>query len=547
MQSINLEDVLGRKPKNQSSAFSGRNFFQKNPLLVALTSNMSAELTNGFLALGQELTTGDAWNLAGLANNHKPQFKPYNAYGQRIEQIDYHPSFHALMRRSIAHGLKGSIWEEGIDKDNHHFARAIRFFLTSHLDAGHLASLSVTNAAPASLRHKPALAAEWLPLIRERQFDIASKPALSKNTALIGLALSEKQAGSNLNGLVTRAEKSSDNWFLTGHKWFVLNPLCDGFITLAKTSNGLTAFFVPRLLPDGSVNGIEVLRLKETLGNHVNAHGELELQGAAAFLLGAEGHGLRTIQDMLPFMRLDGALAATGMMCSSLAQIVHHARERIINDVPLFEAPLATRTLADMALDGAALTVLSLRLAEAFDAMPSKSEDAYFAKIMIPATHYWSAKIMPRFMGEAMELFGGNAYSKDWPLERFYRQAPFLSLWGSGTNVLVLDILKTIKAHPETLDVVFQSILKSLGTKGHTIVNVLKKAANMAVSDESQARLFVEQLVLSVAASELAKIARSDIADAFLEGRLGAGFNLGYGTMDSRFNAKGIVDAMYPV
>lgn len=544
-------DVFGEEPLNQSSAFAGRNLYESDPLIVAMTGGMAEPVRAGFSKLGALWGGAESFQLAALANRHEPVLKTHDERGKRIDRVEFHPAYHALMRRGVEHGLQGSVWDEDESAQEasvHHQARAIRFFLASQVECGHLCPLTMTNAAPAALRHNPEIAAEWVPRIRARHYDPAQKPAHLKAGVTIGMAMTEKQGGTDVNANVTRAERGAGGglWRVTGHKWFMSAPMCDAFLTLAKTPNGLSCFFLPRFLPDGKQNDIRLQRLKDKLGNRSNASSEVEFHGAGAYLVGAEGHGVRTVLDMVTLTRLDCALASAGMMRSALAHAVHHARERHVFGAPLIGQPLAARVMADMALDCAGATVLSLRLAEAFDRAPRNPGEALFARLMTPVVKYWVCKTAPHFIAEAMECMGGNGYVEDWPMARFYREAPVNAIWEGSGNVMCLDVLRALKSSPQSLDAVLSVVEAAFGRTKAAFVDVVRKAAAVALKDEGSARILTEQLALTVAAAEIARIARSDISDAFLEGRLGRSYAATYGMMDSRFDARAMLEAMYP-
>jgi len=543
-------DVFGNEPKNQSSPFIGYNLFESDPLIVAMSSDMSESVRSGFFELGKGLGSADSFQLAALANKHKPVLKTHDERGKRVDAVEFHPAYHALMRRGVTNGLQGSVWDEDkgeLERDVHHQARAIRFYLTAQVECGHLCPLTMTNAAPAALRHNPTLASEWLPRIRSRQYDPAQKAAHLKSGVTVGMAMTEKQGGSDVRANVTRATRHTDDvWTITGHKWFMSAPMCDAFLVLAQTTSGLSCFFMPRYLPDGRLNNLRLQRLKDKMGNISNASSEVEFHGAGAYLIGAEGHGIRTILDMVTLTRLDCALASAGMMRSALAHAVHHARQRYVFDTPLIKQPLAVRVMADMALDCAAATVLSLRLAEAFDRAPRMVGEALFARLMTPVVKYWVCKATPPFIAEAMECMGGNGYTEDWPMARLYREAPVNAIWEGSGNVMCLDVVRVLRSSPQALDAVLSVVEATFDKQKDALVDVVRKAAVVALRDEGSARILTEQLALTVAAAELHRIARSDIADAFLEGRLGRGFATTYGMIDARFDAGAILAAMYP-
>ncbi|MEM8838894.1 MAG: acyl-CoA dehydrogenase family protein [Pseudomonadota bacterium] len=544
-------DPFGSRPSNQTPAFYPRNLFTGDPLLVALSDGISSAFREDMEKLGAEMGSAEVAQLGDLANRNIPVLKTHDERGARVDRVDFHPSYHALMRRSIARGLQGSVWESDasspLDKGHRHQARALRFYMTAATECGHLCPLTMTNAAPAALRHNSALAREWLPRLINRHYDPSAKAGSRKAGATVGMGMTEKQGGTDVRANVTLAEPASENFFLVnGHKWFMSAPMSDAFVILAQTRNGLSCLFIPRILDDGAQNGLRFQRLKDKLGNRSNASAEVEFHNAVGFLIGAEGHGVRTILDMVTLTRLDCSIASAGMMRAAISHAVHHARHRTAFGSKLIEKPLHLRVLADMALDAAAAAVLSFRLAESFDEAGKNQGHAAFARLMTPVVKYWVCKATPPLVTEAMECMGGNGYIEDWPMPRLYREAPVNAIWEGSGNVMCLDVLRALRANPESLDAVIANVEDAFGGKSPALTDVLRKAANAALKDEGSARILTEQLALTVAAAELRRIARSDIADAFLEGRLNRPFSTTYGMMDSRFDPAAMVDAMYP-
>ncbi|RYY21941.1 MAG: acyl-CoA dehydrogenase, partial [Sphingomonadales bacterium] len=320
----------------------------------------------------------------------------------------------------------------------------------------------------------------------------------------------------------------------------------DGFIMLAKTNEGIGCFLVPRLLEDGSANGLNFQRLKDKLGNRSNASSEVEFTDAFGYLLGESGGGIRTILDMVTLTRLDCAVASAGMMRASLAEAVHHTRGRAVFGKNLIDQPLMTRVLADMALDVAAATALSFRLADAFDRARGNPGDAAYARVMTPVIKYWNCKIAPSLIAEAMECLGGNGYVEERPIARHYREAPVNAIWEGSGSVMALDVLRVLSRGRDLFDTVLAGFERDLGASGKKTVEVLRAAMALCERDEGAARLLIEQLALAAGAAELARLGAGKIADAFLETRLAGGWRSTYGMLDARFDARYIVDLLYP-
>ncbi|HSX76487.1 MAG TPA: acyl-CoA dehydrogenase family protein [Shinella sp.] len=533
---------------NQPPLWSGINAYRSDPLLVDATDAMPKGLRDEFDAIGRYVTSPEAQELARMANEGVPQLRTHGPRGERLDVVDYHPAWHALMRRSMASGLHSSLWENvPEEKGRAHKARAVRFYLTAQLECGHLCPLTMTSASVAALSVSPQVQREWGRKILSRKYDSTNKPAMQKSAVTIGMGMTEKQGGTDVRANTSTAERVGEGIYrLSGHKWFMSAPMSDGFVMLAQTREGVGCFLVPRLLEDGSSNGLRFQRLKDKIGNRSNASSEVEFSETFGFLLGTPDAGIRTILDMVTLTRLDCALASSGIMRASLAEAVHHARGRAVFGKPLVAQPIMTRVLADMALDVAGATALSLRLAEAFDKARDSAEDAAYARIMTPVTKYWCCKIAPALIYEAMECIGGSGYVEERPIARHYREAPVNAIWEGSGNVMALDLMRVIGRGRDLFEMLFAGLARDLGPAGKKTVDVLRAALSLCERDEGAARMLVEQLALSAAAAELNRIGAGRIADAFLETRLAAGWRSTYGMLDSRFDSAYIVDLLYP-
>ena len=533
---------------NQPPLWSGINAYRSDPLLVDATDAMPKGVRDEFDAIGRYVTSPEAQELARMANEGVPQLRTHGPRGERLDVVDYHPAWHALMRRSMASGLHSSLWENVADEQGRaHKARAVRFYLTAQLECGHLCPLTMTSASVAALSASPQVQREWGRKILSRKYDSANKPAMQKSAITIGMGMTEKQGGTDVRANTSAAERVGEGIYrLTGHKWFMSAPMSDGFVMLAKTREGMGCFLVPRLLEDGSSNGLRFQRLKDKIGNRSNASSEVEFSETFGFLLGTPDAGIRTILDMVTLTRLDCALASCGIMRASLAEAVHHTRGRSVFGKPLVAQPIMTRVLADMALDVAGATALALRLAEAFDKARDSAEDAAYARIMTPVTKYWCCKIAPALIYEAMECIGGSGYVEERPIARHYREAPVNAIWEGSGNVMALDLMRVTSRGRDLFEMLFAGLARDLGPAGKKTVDVLRAALSLCERDEGAARMLVEQLALAAAAAELYRAGAGRIADAFLETRLASGWRSTYGMLDSRFDSAYIVDLLYP-
>ncbi len=533
---------------NQTPPLAGANAWRGDPLLMQLAQDFSEPVRKELDTIGRFVLSAEAQDLARLANTETPKLRTHDRQGRRLDLVEYHPAYHALMRRSVANGLHSSIWENGeAEKGRRHQVRAARFYLTSELECGHLCPITMTSASLAALMASPKAFREWAPRVTSRKYDQSNKAPVEKSGLTLGMGMTEKQGGTDVRANSTRAEKSGNNFYrLTGHKWFMSAPMSDAFMVLAQAGEGLSCFLVPRMLGDGANNGLSFQRLKDKLGNRSNASSEVEFNNSIGELIGEPGEGVKTIMDMVTLTRLDCALASSGIMRAGLQEAVHHARHRRVFGDKLIDQPLMQRVLGDMALDVAAATALSFRLARAFDEAAVSRAEASFARAMTPVVKYWVCKIAPPLLYEAMECLGGNGYVEESPLARYYREAPVNAIWEGSGNVMALDVLRVLKRGPALFDEVIANIEQDLGTSGRSTAEVLRAAMQIAASDAGSARMLTEQLALSAAAAELKRMGAGRIADAFIETRLAGQWRNTYGMLDGRHDPRSIIETLYP-
>lgn len=535
---------------NQSPVFGGVNLWAQNPLLMRLASSVSTATKSGFEQYGKWLGSHETIELARLAHKFSPELKTHDSRGNRIDQVDFHPSYHAFMRKSVSEGLHCSLWENNADENGQkNVVRAVRFFMASGIEMGHLCPITMTSASVAALNTTPEIANEWLPLILSRKYDPANKPPVHKSGITLGMGMTEKQGGSDVQANTTEAQLVGDNvWQLMGHKWFFSAPMGDAFLILAQIKDaGLGCFLVPRKLSDGRANGMELQRLKDKLGNRSNASSEVEFNGAYGQLLGEPGKGVSVIIRMVSLTRLDCAIGSAGLMNASLWEAIHHCRHRKVMGRLLIEQPIMQRVLADMALDVAAATSLGFRLAQSFDRAAVNPAEASYARLMTPVIKYWNCKIATPLISEALECLGGNGYVEEGNLARHYREAPLNSLWEGAGNIMALDVLRVLRKDSEALSTVLDSLQRDLGGESASkTVEVIRTAGAMALNDEGSARILTEQLALTAAAAELKRIGLADLADAFVETRLGGLWRNSYGMLDTRQDAMAIISGLFP-
>ena len=533
---------------NQSPPLTGGNAWRSDPLLVQITEPFAEPVRKELDMLGRFVWSSEAQETARLANSETPKLKTHDRQGRRIDLVEFHPAYHALMRRAVATGLHSSIWENGeAETGRRHQARAAKYYLMAQLECGHLCPITMTSASLAALMSSPKLFREWAPRVTSRKYDPSQKPPIDKAGLTLGMGMTEKQGGTDVRANTTRAERAGGSLYrLTGHKWFMSAPMSDAFLMLGQTSEGLSCFLVPRFLGDGSANGLRFQRLKDKLGNRSNASSEVEFAGVLGELVGEAGAGVKTIMDMVTLTRLDCALANAGLMRAGLAEAVNHTRHRVVFGKALADQPLMLRVLADMALDVAGAAALVFRLARALDETANDKAEASFARVMTPVVKYWVCKTAPALLYEAMECLGGNGYVEEGVLARHYREAPVNAIWEGSGNVMALDVLRVLSRAPGLFDEVIVGIERDLGESAPGAGSVLRAALQVASSDEGAARILTEQLALSAAAAELRRMGAGRIADAFVKSRLAGQWRSTYGMLDGRHDPRLILETLFP-
>jgi putative acyl-CoA dehydrogenase len=478
--------------------------------------------------LGQAATL----RLGEQANRNPPVLRSHDRFGHRIDEVDFAPAWHELMRRAIAEQIHALPWID--QRPGAHVVRAASAFLLNQVESGVCCPIAMTFAALPALRAAPQIAEAWAPRILSAEYDPSAQPVAAKKGALIGMAMTEKQGGSDLRAGTTRAEPSGDGGYrLLGHKWFCSAPTSDAFLTLAWTEAGLSCFFVPRWRPDGTRNAIHLQRLKDKLGNRANASAEIEYAGASAQLVGEAGQGVRTIIKMVHHTRLDAAVSSAALMRQAVAQALHHAAHRSAFEKRLIDQPLMRNVLADLALESEAATALVMRLARTFDAAASDPVAASFARLATAVTKFWVCKRAPAAIAEALECLGGNGYVEESILPRLYREAPVNSVWEGSGNVVCLDALRTLTRDPAALEAVLAELERVRGAdlRLDAWLVRLKNCLREQADPELQARRLVEHLALALQGALLVEHAPAPVADAFCASRLADGCGRQFGAL----------------
>ncbi|MXG90643.1 acyl-CoA dehydrogenase family protein [Nocardioides flavescens] len=521
-------------------------------LSEAVVRHGSTETLDGLHDLGREAGSAEAREHGRLANEHHPQLRAYDRYGHRVDEVEFHPSWHWLMERAVGHGLAAAAWERQADGDAHaHVRRAAGFMAWSHTEPGHGCPVSMTYAAVPALRADDALAKEWTPLLASTAYDPGLRPVQDKRGALCGMGMTEKQGGSDVRANVTRAVPQSDGTYtLHGHKWFTSAPMNDVFLVLAQTEGGVTCFVVPRVLPDGTRNPLDVVRLKDKLGNRSNASSELEFDGTVAIRLGDEGRGVRTIIEMVAATRLDCVLGSASLMRRAVSEAAWHVAHRSAFGSLLADKPLMRNVVADLAVESEAATALAIRLAAAVDRLHDPHEAA-LRRLALPLAKFWVCKRTPAMTAEALECLGGNGYVEESTMPLLYREAPLNSVWEGSGNVNALDVLRALGREPEALDAWITEVGLARGGDARLdravddTLGLLGTLLGDPDQLEVQARRLAGRMAAVLQGSLLVRFAPAEVADVFCASRLGSSYDGTFGALAGG-DLRGIVERTTP-
>jgi putative acyl-CoA dehydrogenase len=552
---------------NQAMPLHGRNVFADNtPLVEAIEREGAAWALTRARELG-ELIGGEPQQVWGWqANEHEPVLHTHDRYGNRIDEVEFHPAWHQLMRLGVEHELHSLPWRE-TDKPAPHVARAAMYMTAMQAEAGFACPITMTFAVVPALRAQPELAAEWEPLVTATTYDPRSIPAAQKGSAISGMAMTEKQGGSDVRANTTVAQAlngggAGAEYELVGHKWFCSAPMSDLFLVLAQARSadgareeGLSCFLMPRILPDGTRNAMHIQRLKDKLGNRSNASSEIELHGAWSRMVGEPGRGVPTIIEMVGHTRLDCVIGGAAGMRAAVVNATHHASGRAAFGKLLIDQPLMRNVLADLCLESEAATVLAMRLARAYDeasadveigagSSENGSDAQLFKRLATAVGKYWVCKRGPGHAFEAMECLGGAGYVEESGMPRLYREAPLVSIWEGSGNVISLDVLRALVREPRALEVYLQEVKLAAGSDPRLDARIAELESQFASDPatlESRARRVVESMALCLQGSLLVRHAPSAVSDAFCAARLGGDGGLEYGTLPAGVDFEAII------
>ena len=546
---------------NQVPALTGYDVADDPAMLDALRREGAGWATEAVRELGRLAGSARIQELGRQANENPPALRTHDRFGNRIDEVEFHPAWHELMTVAVRHGLHAAPWRDG--RAGAHVARAAGFYVWGAAEAGHCCPVSMTYAAVPALRHAPGLAGQFEPLLAATEYDFGLRPPGTKRGLLAGMSMTEKQGGSDVRANTTRAVpvrgdgqaggQMGAEYRLTGHKWFTSAPMGDLFMVLAQAPGGLSCFLLPRVLPDGSLNGMRLQRLKDKLGNRSNASAEVEYDEAVAWLIGEEGHGVRIIIEMVNITRLDCVLGTATGMRTGLTMAAHHAAHRSAFGRRLADQPLMAAVLADLAIESEATTMAAFRLAGATDrAARGDAQEAAFRRLALAATKYWACKRAPAHAAEALECLGGNGYVEESGMPRLYREAPLASIWEGSGNVAALDALRALTRQPETAEAFFAELEQAAGADRRLDQAAVRLRKELADPSEARARHLAEAMAVVLQGALLVRHGDPAVADAFTASRLaedGAsfpGWGRAFGTLPAGVDTAAIVRRATP-
>ncbi len=531
---------------NQPPPLAGRNLFADNLPLVEALGREGGGWARERLEAAGAFWGGEPMEWGVLANERPPVLHRHDRYGNRVDRVDFDESWHRLMAAGVGDELHALPWRE--PREGAHVARTAMFLTASQAEAGFCCPITMTFAAVPALRAQPELAAEWEPLLTSTTYDPDGLPARAKGSAICGMAMTEKQGGSDVRANTTRAVPVNGGgpgaeYRVTGHKWFCSAPMSDLFLVLAQTDEGISCFALPRVLPDGERNAISIERLKDKVGNRSNASSEVEYEGALAWMVGEPGRGVPTIIEMVGHTRLDCITGSASGMRAAVAQATWHAAHRSAFGRPLIEQPLMEAVLADLAVEAEAATALAMRVARAYDSASSDPAEAHVRRLGTAVGKYYVCQRVPQHAFEAMEVLGGAGYVEESGMPRLYREAPLNAIWEGSGNVIALDVLRALGREPEALESFFAEVELAAGSDRRLDDHVAELRSEFGDAEglEARARRIVERMAVALQGSLLVRHAPEPVADAFCASRLAGSSGLNYGTLPASVDSAAIV------
>ena len=546
------ERFLTHTVTNQPEPLADYDAFATDPALQEALVREGGGWAGAAVAAFGPIAGGELLQLGFVANENLPKFKPFDRRGQRIDEVEFHPSYHRIMQLGIEHGIPNFDYRNA-ETTGAVVARAALAYLHMQPEQGNNCPLTMTHAAVPALRHQPSLAREWEPRIIAPHYDGRAIPAGEKAGNTIGMGMTEKQGGTDVRSNTTRATPvvsagAGEAYELVGHKFFFSAPMCDAFLVLAQAREGLSCFLLPRFLPDGTRNALRIERLKDKQGDRSNASSEVEFTGAIGWLIGDEGRGVANILEMVALTRQDCLLGSAGIMRQALVQALHHCRQRRVFGKFLVEQPLMRNVLADLALESEAAMVLAMRVARAIDASPRDAQEAAFARIGTAIGKYYVCKRCPPMVTEAQECLGGPGYIEESIMPRLYRQAPVNSIWEGSGNVQCLDLLRALRREPLTRDALFAEFSAVSGASAILDAEVVRIGQSLEDIDtlELRSRRVIERIAMALQAVQLVRSGCHEVADAFIASRLGDEQGQCFGTLRADTPFERILERAFP-
>lgn len=532
---------------NQPPPLENVNLYTADPALPRFVDfeggGVHDQLLRGY---GRNIGSARAYKWGVDANRFHPNLLTHDRFGNRIDQVEFHPAWHSLMELSISHRVHSLPWVSG---EGGFVARSAQMMMMAEVEAGHGCPISMTAAVIPALRHAPSLSKEWEPRLTSSVYDPRFLPAEEKDGCLMGMGMTEKQGGSDVRANTTTARvEVGDRYRITGHKWFTSAPMCDAFLILAQAPGGLSCFFLPRILEDGTVNTIQIQRLKDKLGNRSNASAEIEFFEAPAILVGEEGRGVPTIIEMVNGTRLDCVSGSAGLMRQAVMQAAHHCTHRSAFGSPLIEKPAMQMVLADLEVEVQAATVLMTRVAGAFDRAEDDEIEASIKRILTPVAKYWVTKRCTAVVREAMECLGGNGYVEESILPRIFRESPLNAIWEGSGNVIALDVMRVAAKEPHAIDTLKRELDSSRGRDARfdRYLETTWRLVSQPTDPEAQARLVTEKLAIACQAALLMERADPEVADIFLASRVAGDHGALFGTQPPSPSTERVARAAIP-
>ena len=536
---------------NQATPLTGHNAFTGDRLLTEIARREKIGWADGLLAeTGATVASARVAKLARDANRNLPELKSHDRFGNRIDQIEFHPAWHELMSLAIGHGTHALSWTA--KQPGAHVARGVLSYLWNQGENGICCPLGMTYSAIPALRLQPELAAVWEPFILSSRYDAAPAPMQRKTGGTVGMTLTEKQAGSDLRATQTTARPAAarrgpgEAYLIDGHKWFFSVPHSDLFVTLAQTDRGLCCFLLPGWLPDGTRNHLQIQRLKDKCGNKSNASSEIEYRGALGWLVGEEGQGIKAALAMTHLTRLDFAIGSAGLMRRALSEAIHHTTGRRAFQRSLIDQPLMQNVIADLALEVEAATLLAFRLARAVDdEQAGDASAALLVRIGTPVGKYFNCKRVVGVVHEALECHGGNGFIEEGPMARLYREAPLNGIWEGSGNIIALDVLRAAAKSPQSVPAFLEEVRLAKGSDRRLDRTIDRLETELRAPDEHEARArrIVEKMATALQASLMIRHSPAAVADAFCATRLGEDSGGGtYGRLPAGLDQRAIVE-----